>query len=109
MKVTAVSRYNQVSTQNKIAFKGLWGDTKKINKVTSNELTTDIYNFETKEYFPFADDHLESFQEILKESTYHTITFTNKENWRLHTGLNICIKPYLLFSKKQWLDYNKTK
>ena len=105
MKIGAVGRNNLINVQNRTNFKGLWGDTKKINEVSSNELSTDIYNFETKEYFPFADEHIESFRGILKDSTYTVEQIKNKENWKIHTGLNISIKSFLLFSKKQWLDY----
>jgi len=88
------------------SFKGLWGETKKINKVTQNELHTDIYSYTNKDYYPFADEHLESLNKIIKDfSTYNTTILDEKNIYRLHSGTNISVKSFLYFTKKQWLKY----
>ena len=55
-------------------FKGLWGDTIKINERKNSQKGLVISNYETKIYYPFGDESIENVNNILKEnSTYKKI------------------------------------
>ena len=101
MKVTTIQgNYHNNS------FTGLWGDTKTIKESRKTKWCSDIYDYENKEYHPFADESLEALSNIQKKnSTYKTSKMTDIKDCFVHTGTNICIKSSLLFTAKQWMNY----
>lgn len=101
MKITAVGQNNYNR-----AFKGLWGETIPKKGYSENSWHSDIYDYETKEYHPFADENIEALSNVQKKnSTYKTCENPEKKNCFIHTGTNICIKAKLLFTAKQWQNY----
>ena len=102
MKITPII-YNK-------SFQGLWGGTVTRKESIKNKFSYDIYDYETKEYYPFADEKLEALSDVLKKnSTYKTESSDEIENCLVHTGTNIHIKTSLLFTTKQWMDYISKK
>ena len=99
-----ISVVNGIQSQTK--FRGLWGDTKTCKGESALSWNSDVYDYVTKEYHPFADESLESLSKIQKQnSTYKTIGNPERANSRIHVGTNISIKSSLLFTTKQWLNY----
>lgn len=100
MKIIAtnVNHYNN--------FRGLWGDIIPQKGYSENKWSSHIYDYETKEYHPFADENFEALSNVQKKnSTYKTMLNKEIENCYIHTGTNISIKANLLFTAKQWLNY----
>lgn len=110
MYIRKINSVSSAQSNNAIKFQGLWGNTLKVNNQTKNTYCKHIYNYETKEYHPFADECLEDLSNIQKKnSTYKTISNEFDNNCVIHSGTNILIKPYLLFTTKQWIAYISNK
>ena len=88
-------------------FKGLWGDTIKINERKNSQKGLVISDYETKIYYPFGDESIENANNILKEnSTYKKIL---GDGFTKEIGTDISIKNRLYFTAKQWLKYINNK
>ena len=113
MKVSAVNSQNNRKYSN-IRFSGLWGDTIKRNGQVLDKQKLEIYDFETKEYFPFAEESLQTVHNIMKENTTFKILeeeISSDEfcRCRKFEGTDIRVKSGLLFTTKQWINYITNK
>ena len=95
MRITSID-----NTQN---FKGLWGDTIKVNGRKNNYSGLVISDYETKNYYPFGDESIECANNVLKtNSTYKKIL---ENGYTKEVGTDISIKNRLFFTAKQWMKY----
>jgi hypothetical protein len=105
-------KINAIKT--KLTFQGLWGNTtNKAVKVRSDE-SLKIYSTEKIEYFPFSNESLEEANKVLKQNTSLDVYRDEKlakEDCicEKYVKKDVCIKQYLLFSSKDWLDYLNKK
>ena len=94
------------------SFKGLWGDTIKYNDRKQSLVGLEIFDYETKKYYPFGDESIEAIANIQKNNSTYNLTRNTLNNGAYvarHTGTNISIKQPLLFSAKQWFLYISNK
>ena len=103
MKITSINNQN--------TFKGLWGETIKTNEHKNLGAKEFFANYETKIYYPFGDESIETVNNVMKENTtYKKFTNNNFDKLSIYeTGTDVSVKNPLLFSGKQWLKYLSNK
>ncbi len=109
MRVTAINSQN-----NRLSYKGLWGDTITRQEELLSKRGIDIYNCETKEYFPFCEESLQSVNDLMKANTTYRVIEENESGdkfsrCRKHEGTDIRVHGTLLFTTKQWINYITNK
>ena len=112
MKINQINSVSANCKPRPTNFKGLWGETISQNQLQTTATKVDIYDCQTKEYHPFADESIEETYEVLKKNSTYT---TSKESylaelariWLKHTGTDIRIKEWLHFTAKEWANYLK--
>ena len=109
MKVTTIGLQN-----NSLSYKGLWGDTIKRKEQVVKKQRLDIYDCETKVYFPFAEESLQSVHNIMKENTTfkvsELVSTSDKFSYcRKYEGTDVRVNSGLLFTTKQWINYITNK